>query len=267
MSERIAIVGAGAMGGAMVRGMLARHAFDAASLSVHDIEPTRVEALAAEHGVAAHTDLLDGVRDARAVVLAVKPQSFESLAVGLRGALNEQTLVLSIMAGVRLATLQEQLQTGRVVRAMPNTPAQVGRGASVWIAGPSVEDTDRTLAERILGSFGVQREVASEVIVDAATAVHASGPAYFYLVAEAWTDAAVAIGIDRPLAEELVRETMAGSARLWEGSESSATELRWAVTSPGGTTAAALRVFEARGLRSMFHDAIEAAFRRAQELG
>lgn len=255
------------MGRAMVRGMLAQDAFDAAGLSVHDIDQARVEAMVAEHGVVAGAEVPDGVRDARVAVMAVKPQSFESLAVGLRDALNEQTLVLSIMAGVRLATLQEQLRTGRVVRAMPNTPAQVGRGASVWIAGPSVEDTDRALAERILGSFGLQREVANEAIVDAATAVHASGPAYFYLVAEAWTDAAVAIGIDRPLAEELVRETMAGSARLWEGSDDSATELRWAVTSPGGTTAAALRVFEERGLRSMFHDAIEAAFRRAQELG
>ena len=122
MSERIAIVGVGAMGSAMVRGMLAQNAFDAASLSVHDIDPARVEALVAEHGVVAHADLLDSVRDARVVVLAVKPQSFESLAIGLRDALDEQTLVLSIMAGVRLATLQDQLHTDAWCGRCPTPP-------------------------------------------------------------------------------------------------------------------------------------------------
>jgi pyrroline-5-carboxylate reductase len=171
------------------------------------------------------------------------------------------------MAGIKLETLTEQLDSGRVVRAMPNTPAQIGRGVSVWKGGATVNAEDRELTRRILGAVGTEIEAPNESLVDAATAVHGSGPAYVYLVAEAWIDAAVAIGLDHATAETLVRETLAGSAQLWETTDRSPAELRHAVTSPAGTTAAALRVFEEQGLRTAFFDAVESAFLRSQELG
>ena len=267
MSVKIALMGAGAMGSALIRGLLAQGAAEATDIIVNEVDKARLDAVVAEHGVSAGPGLPDGASDARVVVLAVKPQSFPALAYPLREALDNSQLVLSIMAGVKLETLTEQLDTGRVVRAMPNIPAQIGRGVSVWMGGATVNAEDRELTRRVLGAVGTEIEVPSESLVDAATAVHGSGPAYVYLVAEAWIDAAVAIGLDHATAETLVRETLAGSAQLWETTGRSPAELRHAVTSPAGTTAAALRVFEEQGLRTAFFDAVEAAFLRSQELG
>ena len=138
---------------------------------------------------------------------------------------------------------------------------------TVWMAGRGVDDADRRRARQILGSFGAEIEVHAEDLLDAATAVHGSGPAYVYLVAEAWIDAAVSVGLDREIATTLVRETLIGSAELWNAGDMSAEALRHAVTSPGGTTAAALEVFEERDLRETFLAAVAAAYRRSQELG
>lgn len=267
MSERVTIIGAGAMGGAVVSALAASGAVPAASIVVSEIDDVRRESVVAANGATAGRGLPHDVAGAQALVLAVKPQSFREVAEVLRPALTPTQLVLSIMAGVRLETMESALGTSRLVRAMPNTPARIGRGMTVWIAGSGVDDADRRRTRRILGSFGAEIEVHAEDLLDAATAVHGSGPAYVYLVAEAWIDAAVAVGLDREIATMLVRETLIGSAELWNAGDMSAEALRHAVTSPGGTTAAALDVFEERDLREAFLAAVNAAYRRSQELG
>ena len=267
MGDMITVFGVGAMGTALIRGLLSRRVAEPQEIIANDVDSERVDAIVSDLGIVSGSGGREGLSGARVVVLAVKPQSFATLAALLRDALTPEQLVISIMAGVNLSTLAGALGTGRVVRAMPNTPAQVGRGVSVWMAGGSVADNDRRLVRQILGALGIEIEVRGEGLIDAATAVHGSGPAYIFLVAEAWIDAAVSVGLDRDVAVMLVRETLAGSAVLWEGSEQSLEDLRRAVTSPGGTTAAALDVFEKQRLRIIFRDAIHAAYRRAQELG
>jgi len=267
VSERVTVIGAGAMGGAVVSALAASGTVPAASIVVSEIDDARREAVVAASGASAGEGLPQDVANARALVLAVKPQSFPEVAEVLRPALAPSPLVISIMAGVRLETMEAGLDTARVVRAMPNTPAQIGRGTTVWIAGRGVDAADRRLTQQILGSFGTEIEVHAEGMLDAATAVHGSGPAYVYLVAEAWIDAAVSVGLDREIATSLVRETLIGSAELWNAGDLSAEALRQAVTSPGGTTAAALDVFEERDLRGAFLAAVAAAYRRSQELG
>ncbi len=267
MSEAIAVVGAGAMGGTVVSALASSSVTPAASIVVSEIDAPRRDAVAAASGTTAGTGLPQDLDGARAVVLAVKPQVFPDVAGAIRPALESGQLVISIMAGVTLESLESELGSTRIVRAMPNMPAQVGRGVTVWMAGSGVDVEDRQLTQQIVGSFGTEIEVESERTIDAATAVHGSGPAYAFLVAEAWIDAAVAIGLDRDLAATLVRETLAGSAELWAASNESATALRHAVTSPGGTTEAALHAIDERGLRAGFMAAISAAFRRSQELG
>ena len=267
MSERVTVIGAGAMGGAVVSALAASGTVPAASIVVSEIDDARREAVVAATGATAGQGLPQDVAGAQVLVLAVKPQSFPSVAEVLRPALAPTQLVISIMAGVRLETMEAALGTSRVVRAMPNTPAQIGRGMTVWMAGGGVDDADRRRTQQILGSFGTEIEVHAELMLDAATAVHGSGPAYVYLVAEAWIDAAVSIGLDRELATTLVRETLVGSVELWNAGNMSAAALRHAVTSPGGTTAAALDVFDERDLRAAFLAAVAAAYRRSQELG
>ena len=267
MSERVVVIGAGAMGGAVVSALAASGTVPAASIVVSEIDDARREAVAAASGATAGKGLPHDVAGAQVLVLAVKPQSFAAVADVLQPALTPSQLVISIMAGVRLETMESALGASRVVRAMPNTPAQIGRGVTVWMAGRGVEDADRRLTQQILGSFGVEIEVHAEDMLDAATAVHGSGPAYVFLVAEAWIDAAVSVGFDREIATTLVRETLIGSAELWNAGDMSAEALRHAVTSPGGTTAAALDVFEERDLRAAFLAAVDAAYRRSQELG
>jgi pyrroline-5-carboxylate reductase len=255
------------MGGAMIRGLLSTNTVKPGEIVVNEIDEARRAAVVREYGVVGATDVLDGVSGARAVVLAVKPQQFAGSAADIAAGLSDQTLVISIMAGVRIATIGNALAHTRVVRAMPNLPAQIGRGVVVWSAGASVSQDDLALAARLLGAVGVQVQVDAEKDIDAATAVHGSGPAYAYLVAEAWIDAAVGAGLARPLAEQLVRETMAGSIALWGESGKSPAELRHAVTSPGGTTAAALQALEEHKVRAAFGAAIQAALHRSRELG
>ena len=267
MSERVTVIGAGAMGGAVVAALAASGTVPAASIVVSEIDDARRESVASANGATAGEGLPEDTANAQALVLAVKPQSFPEVADVLRPALAPSQLVISIMAGVRLETMEAALGTARVVRAMPNTPAQIGRGATVWIAGTGVDDADRRFTRQVLGSFGTEIEVHAEDMLDAATAVHGSGPAYVYLVAEAWIDAAVSVGLDREIATTLVRETLSGSAELWNAGDLSAEALRHAVTSPGGTTAAALDVLEERDLRGSFLAAVAAAYRRSKELG
>ncbi len=266
MGVATAIIGGGAMGAAIARGLIQRGLLDPGDVTIVEIVAERRAALTAELGAAASADLGNTAAAAELIVLAVKPQNFADLAADLRPRVDGSALVLSIMAGVTLKALREGLRNDRIVRVMPNIAAQVGRGASVWIADRGVTAADRSLARRVLEALGAAIEIEREQLIDAATAVHGSGPAYVYLLAEAWIDAAAAHGLERPTAELLVRETIAGAAALWEATGQTPAELRAAVTSPGGTTAAALQALAEFDIPQAMQKAITAAVRRAEEL-
>ncbi len=262
---RLAIVGGGRMGEALVAGLLQAGWAAADEMAVVEPVAARRDQLAARFP---GLGLADSAVAAGGVVLAVKPGDAEVACRAIAGAAGaEGTRVLSIAAGVPTARLQEWLGDGvPVVRAMPNTPALVGAGASAIAAGTSAGDADLDWAEGILRAVGVVQRVP-ETLLDAVTGLSGSGPAYVFLVAEALIEAGVLNGLPRSTAGALAIQTLLGSARLLAESGDSPEVLRAAVTSPGGTTAAGLRVLEDYGVRSAFLEAVTAATERSQELG
>lgn len=267
MGLQTTIVGGGAMGASIVRGLIDQGVTHHTEIRVVELVPERRSALDKEFGVITTADLPNSGDELPLVILAVKPQNFGDLARRLRPAITSSTLLISIMAGVPRAALNSGLGTDRIVRAMPNIAAQVGHGVSVWISDSGVTDFDRELTRTVLGALGTELEIEHEPLIDVATAVHGSGPAYVFLLAEAWIDAAVGQGLDQATAELLVRETILGSGQLWKISNDSPAALRQAVTSPGGTTAAAIEALAPFNFPSAMRAAIDAATERARELG
>jgi pyrroline-5-carboxylate reductase len=260
----ILLAGAGKMGGAMLTGWLAG-GLDPRRVAVIDPHPSpEISALAAK-GVALNPD----VKSAGAVdtlVVAVKPQSFREAGARLKPFVSEHTAVVSIMAGTTIAALAE-VCGGAVVRAMPNTPAAIGRGITVAVPARNVSDRQRTIADALLRATGAVEWVEDESLMDAVTAVSGSGPAYIFLLAEELARAGVEAGLPEALATKLARETVAGAGELLHRSDLPASTLRQNVTSPGGTTAAALGVLMGEpGLRELMIRAIAAAAQRSKEL-
>jgi pyrroline-5-carboxylate reductase len=204
--------------------------------------------------------------DADVAVVAVKPADVPGLLTSAADALGEQTLVLSIAAGVTIAELEELVPGRPVVRAMPNTPAVVRRGAAAIAGGTHADELHLALAESLLAAVGTVVRVPEHQL-DAVTGLSGSGPAYVFLVAEALVEAGVLAGLARPTAAALVRQTIAGAGELLAAGPDGPEALRAAVTSPGGTTAAGLRALEAHGVRAAFIDAVVAATERSRELG
>jgi len=256
---RVGIVGAGVMAEAMISGLLADRAVTAAQLVASHPRRERRDALATTHGISAVARNVDAVKDAEIVVLAVKPQ--------LGPTLGEQQVVLSIVAGATLRALIIGLDHPAVVRAMPNTPAQIRRGITVWAAAPACTTRQRDLARAVLRALGDERQVAEEEFVAMATALSGTGPTYLFAVMEALIDAGVHLGFPRELAHDLVVATLLGSAEYAKASELHPAQLRNAVTSPGGTSAAAIYELEKGRLRTVLSDAVWAAYRRTVELG
>jgi pyrroline-5-carboxylate reductase len=263
---RVALIGGGKMGSALLGGML-DGGWDADALAVAEVDPDRRRELEQQFPkVRVVPSPAWAVADADVVVVAVKPGDVAASLQAAESSLPSDTLVLSIAAGVKLATL-EALAPGRpVVRAMPNTPALVGLGASAIAAGSRAGEPHLELASRLLGAVGIVVTVA-EPALDAVTGLSGSGPAYVFLVAEAMIEAGVLEGLPRDVAEQLVVQTLLGSATLLAQSADGPDALRAAVTSPGGTTAAGLRELEAAGVRAAILDAVTAATRRSRELG
>jgi pyrroline-5-carboxylate reductase len=261
----LALLGGGRMGEALVRGLLAA-GWDAASLAVAEVDADRRRVLEEQFpGIRIVPSPAWAVADAEVVVIAVKPGDVPAALEQAAASLGPETLLLSIAAGVRLATVEACAPERPVVRAMPNVAALVGRAATAIAAGRHATDTHLDLAERILGAVGIVARVP-ESHLDAVTALSGSGPAYVFLLAEALIDAGVLAGLPRPVSESLTRETLLGAATLLaEGEPPEA--LRAAVTSPGGTTAAGLHVLEQRGVRGAVLDAVRAAAARSRELG
>jgi pyrroline-5-carboxylate reductase len=262
---RLALLGGGGMGQALVGGLLDA-GWDADELTVAEVDAERRRVLEERFpAVRVAPSPAWAVADADVVVVAVKPGDVVHALEQALPSLAADALVLSIAAGVRIAVLEQAAPGRPVVRAMPNTAALVGLAATAIAPGGEAGDVHLALAERVLGSVGIVVRVA-EAHLDAVTGLSGSGPAYLFVVAEALIEAGVLAGLPRATADTLVRQTLLGSATLLSGGETPET-LRAAVTSPGGTTAAALHVFEQRGLRGIFLDGVRAATERSREMG
>ena len=227
----------------------------------------RGEALAERYGVRWTTDNREAVAEADIVVLGVKPQMLSRVLPELTGRIPSNALVLSIAAGVKMETLALGLGHQHVVRSMPNTPAQIGEGITVWIAAPSVSEQQRADARALLSALGQEVEADYEEQLDMATALSGTGPAYVYLFMEALVDAGVHLGFSRRVAEQLVIQTVKGSVDFYQHSPSHLARLRNQVTSPGGTTAEAMYYLDKAGFRTAISRAVWAAYQRSVELG
>ena len=260
----IALAGAGKMGGAMLTGWLAQ-GLDPRRVVVIEPNPSPEITALAEQGIRLNPSARDA-GEVDTLVVAVKPQSFREAGVTLKTFAGPSTLVVSIMAGTTIASL-EQVVGGSVVRAMPNTPAAIGRGITVAVAAKKVSAAQRAIADALLRAIGSVEWVDQEGLMDAVTAVSGSGPAYVFLLAEELARAGVAAGLPAELATKLARETVSGSGELLHRSEQASATLRQNVTSPGGTTAAALEVLMApTGLQPLLTRAVAAATQRSKDL-
>ncbi|MQA00700.1 MAG: pyrroline-5-carboxylate reductase [Dehalococcoidia bacterium] len=264
---RVGIIGGGFMGEAFLRGMLRSEFAAPGDIAVAEVMDARRTVLS-EHGVRVTDDAESACIGAELVLLAVKPQDLADIARGLQGKIGPGAVLVSIAAGVTLDELRRTSGHRACVRVMPNLPAAIGEGAAVYLAAPEVTRVQLDEVRRLLASVATAVvEVADDDAIDLATAVHGSGPAYVYLLVESMIDAAVRLGMKRPDATRLVLATVVGAARYAVETGQHPAELRNHVTSPGGTTAAALSELEASGLRAAIDDAVEAAYLRAHELG
>lgn len=268
LPSSLVLLGAGKMGQAMLAGWLA-----------HGLEPSRITAIdphldEAGRAVLAQKEVRltaspEGLPSPEALVLAIKPQTLESAAAGARALIGANTLVLSILAGKRIADLSSRLgASAGIVRAMPNTPAAVARGISAAVAAPGTTARQRAMADALLASIGRVEWIEDEALIDPVTAVSGSGPAYVFLLVECLAQAGAQAGLPLELAMRLARATIEGAGELlFRDEETEASTLRRNVTSPGGTTAAALEVLMAQeGLAPLMKRAVAAATRRAREL-
>jgi pyrroline-5-carboxylate reductase len=264
---RVGIVGAGVMAEAIIAGLVRDRAVTVDGLAASHPRRERREALAERHGIRSVAANRDALVDAEVVVLAVKPQMLTRVMRELRGRLDAEQVVVSIVAGATLRTLVDGLQHAAVVRAMPNTPSQIRRGMTVWAASEACTARQRDQARGVIKALGEERQVADEGFVAMATALSGTGPTYLFAVMEALIDAGVHLGFPRELAHDLVVATLVGSAEYARQSELHPAQLRNAVTSPGGTSAAAIYELEKGRIRTVFSDAVWAAYRRTLELG
>lgn len=267
MSERIqvAIIGVGAMGEALAAGLLSA-GWEPSEISLCVRRQEKVDELAEKTGCEVTTDAVLAIDGCDVVVVAVKPRDVRTVLGSLDGSVTADQTIVSIAAGVTTETYESRLGPVAVVRAMPNTPALVRESVTGIAPGQHAGTADLDAAREVLGAVGSVK-VLDESLLDAVTAVSGTGPAYVFLLAEALTEAAMREGLSRETAEEFVNQTIRGAGHLLTGTSKSAAELRYEVTSPGGTTAAAVHVLEERGFRALVEDAVRAAAIRATELG
>ena len=263
---RLAFVGGGNMARSLIGGLL-KTGFPASAIHVAEPQAAQRDALSHDFGIATYATGVAAVTDADVVVLAVKPQVMPALREELGDAFRRQRpLLISIAAGVRLDQLERWFGALPIVRAMPNTPALIGAGATALVANARVSPSQRALAQHILDAVGLTRWLEDERLMDTVTALSGSGPAYFFALTEALEDAAVAQGLDREIARALAAQTCLGAGRMLCESGESAAELRRRVTSPNGTTQAALESLAADGFSRIVARAVAAATRRGEQL-
>ena len=265
--RRIATVGSGVMAEAIIAGLLRGNLVAPDQIVASHPRSDRRESLERAHGIRTVEANAEAVEGADIVLLGIKPQMLARVGRELRGRLGPGQLVISILAGATTRALAGHLGHREVVRSMPNTPAQLGKGVTVWYATPETSAEQREQAATLLSALGTQVEVDDERLVAMATAVSGTGPTYVFLVMEALIDAAVHLGFARHVAHDLVIETLEGSTLFAKQSGMHPAQLRNMVTSPGGTSAAALHELESGRLRTVLSEAVWAAFRRTVELG
>ena len=266
-NRTIATVGSGVMAEAMIAGLLRSALVEPSQLVASHPRAERRDHLAREYGIRVVAGNVEAVDGADVVLFAIKPQMLGKVGREIGPHLRRGQLVLSVIAGATTAALIGTLGHDQVIRAMPNTPARLGKGVTVWYATPETTAEQREQAGALLRTLGVQLEVDDEKFVAMATAVSGTGPTYVFLVMEALIDAAVHLGFPRHVAHDLVIETLEGSTLFAKQSGMHPAELRNMVTSPGGTSAAALHELESGRLRTVLSEAVWAAFRRTVELG
>ncbi len=266
LKKKIAFIGPGVMAEAMIAGLLRQKLSRPENLTASGPRAERGEELHKKYGIKTTTDNASAAHEADVVVLSVKPQRLSDVMKGLKG-IRPEALVLSIVAGASMKKIGAGLKHKAIVRSMPNTPGQIGEGITVWAASKEATEEQRTTAQSILGALGAEVFVEDESYLDMATALSGSGPAYVFLFTEALIDAGVHMGFPRRIAEQLVLQTIKGSADFYEHAGRHPATLRNQVTSPGGTSAEALYYLEKAGFRTAISRAIWAAFERSQELG
>jgi pyrroline-5-carboxylate reductase len=262
---KIALIGGGAMGEAIAKCLLMKKVAAPDDMVVSDISPVRRELFNRDYGVSALADNREAAKEADLIILAVKPQNLPQVMDEIKGLAAEQ-IVLSIVAGANLSTLCRALNHPSLIRAMPNMPAQIGEGMTIWTATTETDQRQKKLAQTVLGALGKEIYVADEKYLNMATALSASGPAYVFLFIEALIDAGVHIGLPRDMAQALVIQTVLGSTRTIGKTGKHPADLRNMVTSPGGTTTEALLQLEKGGFRSLLFEAVAAAYRKAERL-
>lgn len=263
----VAFIGSGVMAEAMIKGLLSKGLIPANQIIAADSRLERTQELAERYGLKGAVDNNQAAEAAEILVLSVKPQVLHEVMPEVRRGAHSSKLVLSIIAGARIRTIADGVANASVVRAMPNTPAQIGQGITVWTATPEVLAPQRAQAQALLGALGDQIFVDDERYLDMATALSGTGPAYVFLFMEALIDAGVHMGFSRRDAERLVLQTMRGSIEFAEASGLHPAQLRNQVTSPGGTSAEAIYHLEKGGLRTVISRAVWAAYQRSVALG
>jgi len=265
--KRVTFIGTGVMGEAMIAALIDGGLLEAGQITGSEPYQERRDELAGRYGVRMVAGNAEAIAGADVIMLTIKPQSLNAIFADLRGHLSPEQVVVSIIAGATVERMRNGLDHQRIVRSMPNTPAQIGQGVTVWMPTATVTDEQNEVVSALLSAMGHAVRVDSEDAVDMATALSGTGPAYIFLVMEALIDAGVHMGFPRRIAEELVLQTMIGSVLFARESGKHPAELRNMVTSPGGTTAAALYQMEKGSLRTVISRAVWAAYQRTVELG
>lgn len=263
----ISVLGLGVMGEAIIAGLIRHGLVTPERINGSDPRKDRVEELHQKFSINPFHDNQKAIVGADVVIISVKPQRLNGVLEAIKGRISPDALVLSIVAGASISQLTEGTSHPVIVRAMPNTPAQIGMGITVWTKSSQVTDRQMEIAKQILSAMGKEVFVEFEEYLDMATALSGSGPAYVFLFMEAMIDAGVHLGFPRRISEELVLETLRGSVEYYGQKTSHPAQLRNEVTSSGGTSAAALYYLEKAGFRTAISRAIWAAYERSQELG
>lgn len=264
---RIALIGPGVMAEAIIAGLIRTKIAAPDLITAAGPRQERGDELVSKYGIHFTPQNAEAAGQADIVILSVKPQRLQSVLAVLHGKIQKEALVLSIVAGASIQTISNGLAHANVVRAMPNTPAQIGQGITVWTASQSVSEEQMDIATSILCALGQEVFLAEESYLDMATALSGTGPAYVFLFMEALIDAGVHLGFPRRISEQLVLQTLRGSVEYYALKKDHPAHLRNEVTSPGGTSAAALYYLEKAGFRTALSRAIWAAYERSQALG
>ncbi len=264
---KIALIGCGNMGQAILSTIISKGVSTPEHISVSEVNQECRELVAKNFAVYTTDNSVDAIKRSDIIILAIKPQNLDEAFKQIGGKFSKGQLVLSIIAGKCIGTLQNGLKHDAIVRAMPNTPAQIGYGMTVWTATEAVDGQQMAQTRTILGAMGKEIYVADEDSIDMATAVSGSGPAYVFLFMESLIQAAERIGLPHDKASEMVLQLMVGSIKYVYCSDKPLDKLREMVTSPGGTTAAALSVFANGNFAGLVEEAVTAAYKRAKELG